>query len=170
MLRREVIYFLWALYCVVALGCDPERTVRQTWSVRITDVLTGNPVAGTTVKIKCDFDLDVAESRRLERMSGEMRAVLRKRWEEAAWQSAVTDNGGQAVFTWDITEVDQTRGPTPPRRRDEVTERPYFVKLNAGKDSEEEVRLRMKPGEVAKGTSYAVTVVKIEKPEYVENP
>jgi hypothetical protein len=172
MLSRQAAFMLWAVYsCLIAAGCDPVRATRQTLWVRVTDSESGNPIAGATVQIKYDFDRGEAELEKTEQVSDSRREEARKFWETWDWSSGVTHNDGQAEIASNVTELDWERGSTPPPSRDEFTGKPYFVKVQRGRDDPEEIlQVRMNAGEVAKGTSYSVMVIKIEEPQYVEIP
>ena len=170
MLKLEPRYLLLAVYCLFTVGCDPARPTRQTLWVRVTDSASGNPIAGATVQIKYDFDRGEAELEKTKQVSDSRREEARKFWETWEWSSGVTHYDGQAEIASDVTTLDGTRGSTPPATRDQITGKPYLVKVQRGREPEEVLSVRMSPGEVSTGKSSSVTVIKLETPQYTDIP
>ncbi len=168
MLRRTSGFVLCAACGILLLGCDPVRTTRQTFGVRVVDSTSGNPIAGAQVQVKYDFDRGEALLPETQRRSEALRQGARDAWELRAWSSGITDENGQAVAAIEETVLDRTRGTSPPADRDAITGLPYLVRVNVGQVPEEELSVPMKFGEFVKGNFFTVTVIEIQTPTYIE--
>jgi len=133
----------------------------------VTDSASGNPLAGTTVQIKYDFDRGEAELEKTTHVPDWKREEARKFWETWKWSSGITHHDGHAEIASDVTALDRTRGSTPPPNRDDVTGKPYFVKVQKGRGPEEVLSVRMNSGEVANGKVYSIVVIKVDNPQYI---
>jgi hypothetical protein len=146
-------------------GCDPVRTIRH--NVRM--AVLGEqrlPVGDVKVSMKESWESWQTWGGGIK---ADEEAYYRQRWASdfVPWLAGVTDAQGGAVIPIEITALDRTRGNEPPANRDTVSNREYIIRLQ-GQKAEDELRLVMKPGASAKGKSFTVTVVEIERPRYVE--
>ena len=123
------------------------------------------PVSGVNVAIKESWESWQTRGGGIKEAD---KADYRQRWASdfVPWLKAVTDAQGRAVVTIRETALDWTKGNQPPPNRDWVSNREYLIKLQ-GKNGQDDLRLVMKPGASAKGSSHTVTVIDIENPRYV---
>jgi hypothetical protein len=145
-------------------GCDPVRTITHNVTMAVLDQ-QGLPARDVKVSVKESWESWQSWGGGIRE---EDEAHYRQEWASdfVPWREAVTNAQGNAVITVRITALDRTRGNTPPASRDTVSNREYVIKLK-GHNVHDEMRLVMKPGASVKGKSYTVTVVEIQKPQYV---
>lgn len=165
-MRSLAVLFLFA-YAVSGMGCDPIRTTHQSFVVRVVDTVSETPAAGVTVKMKDDFESRLERSDYIK-MSGERRSKLREAWDSQPWCVGTTNEAGDATLTLKVTMLDRTRGSTPPLERDVITGEQYQVRLETGDEERQLPGLMMEPGQIASGSGFSVSVVRIDAPEYVK--
>jgi hypothetical protein len=156
-----------SLFALGCYSCDPVRTTRQTFSVRVVDSDSGSPIAGAQVQWKSDFDRREAMLPEAQRLSEEWHQHLRESWDREPWTSCITDAYGQAVATEERQGLDRTSGEKPPTARD-ITGRPYLFKVNAAQEPEEVLSVLMKRGESVRGKRLTVTVIEVHEPVYID--
>ncbi|MDY0170083.1 MAG: hypothetical protein RBS80_26300 [Thermoguttaceae bacterium] len=142
------------------------RSTSQLVRLQVVDSASGQPVVGAQVSLA----FDEAAARPLSKETELTPQEWKKRIE--AYQRpgfrGVTNKQGQAEIDAKFTLLDRTSGSKPPSGKDFVTGHPYLIKVKAGEVPEEETSLVMKIGASVKGKSFAVTVLDIQSPRYVE--
>jgi hypothetical protein len=93
---------------------------------------------------------------------------MRRLWKLSPWFIATTDQQGQVEIAVKCGRIDRTTGTKPPSWRDEVTDKPFLIKVRQGQTRGEELTVWMKPGESVKGKLFTVTVLDIQEPQYVK--
>ncbi len=180
--RKSSQGILCAIFSLFAVGCppgDPVRTTSQAIRLRVIDSASGKPVSYADVFLKDDFDsafrLSQQETsdwpfkeKETVQPPKAQRWYHRRVWEQQPWFRAPSDKDGQAEIEVECTALDFTQGSEPPAQRDNVTGRPYLVRVKKDQAPEEESSVLMKPGESVKGKSFTVTVTDIHAPRYVE--
>lgn len=161
---------LWCtIFGLLAVGCgDPVRTTSQPIRLRVSESVSGKPVAYADVSLKVDFDAayPISEETRSppELWHREARAV----WKQQPWTKSSTNNEGLAEMEYESTVLDWTTGSEPPPERDKVTGLPYLIRVQKDKISAQELSVLMKPGQSANGKSFTVTVIDVQAPRYIE--
>ena len=169
MSMRELVGPALCISCLCLLiGCDPVRTTRQTFGLRVTDVTTGKPVIGAHVQTKYDFERGEVLLKKWPQLTYEQLAPAREFWQQEPWLSGVTDTRGQARFDVTTTALDRSRGSVPPAGRDLVKGEPYLVKVKVDEFDEEELNLIVNTDENVRGKHYSVTAIEIADPIYFE--
>jgi hypothetical protein len=168
MFLRGRLQALWIACSLFVTGCDPVRTTSQTVGLRVVESASGNPVAGANVRLKYDFERAEPVSRERLTPPKDWHEERRKFWDQFPWSPGVTDKDGRAEIATRRTAIDRTWGSKPPASGDTITGVPYLVRVKAYDLPEEELSVLMKPGESVKGKSFALTVIEIQQPRYVE--
>lgn len=152
---------------VFLAGCgDPVRTTLQPVLLKVSSSVSGEPVADAHVLLKYDYE-------RARPMANEKSSEvwhwhsMKEFWDRSPWASGVTDNRGQVSIGVRYTVLDRTWGAKPPPWRDEVSGRPFLIKLKTAKE-EEEASLLMRPGTSVRGKTFYVEVLEIHQPYYVD--
>jgi len=158
-------------WCLLTTGCDPVRTTLQPVFLRVTNTISGEPVADAQVSLKYVYERpDPSAVAKYQPPDPELwHRETKEFWDQFPWCSGVTDEHGQADLAVKYTVLDRTIGPTPPSWRDEVTGRPYLIRLDKDRVHEEH-SLVMRPGESARGKAFTVHVLEIRQPRYVKTP
>lgn len=159
--------------CLLAAGCDPCRTSSQVVRLQIVDSPSGQPLEGKKVSLKYDYftAAELLPPKHMEQvMSPEEwdEHMYRDALDGSVWHVSSTDGHGQADFDVEVISIDRTRGSKPPSWRNFVTGAPYLVRVEEGLLPEEELTVVMQPGASVKGKAYAVTVIDIQEPRYVD--
>ena len=156
--QHVVCVIMLACCCSWSAGCgDPVRTTLQPVFLRVTNTISGEPVADVQVSLRWDYEHNVP----IERQRPEDQRPTYD------WFSGKTDPRGQAEVDVKSTMLDRTWGPTPPSWRDEVTGAAHLVSVK--KDLiHEEHSLVMRPGASVKGEAFTVHVLQIQQPHYVK--
>jgi hypothetical protein len=142
---------------LLACGCDPVRTTLQDVRLQVTKSDGGQPAAGALVWLRYDYDRG---ERFLKRDT--------EYWKEVSpWHAGVTDKQGKVKVGIEYTVLDRTIWGKPPAWRDWVTGQPYVMRVRGDQPQEELFSLILRRGASAKGKSFNISVLEIEKPRYV---
>lgn len=159
---RMACLLLLSLMCVCLYGCDPVRTVKQSMLIRVVDQ-SGTPVSDVKVRMRESWEswkLTIGEVPQAE-LNG-----YHARWLSEPWLEGLTDVGGEAHISSEVTSLDWNKGSAPPVERDIVSDREYIVELSRQNVSEK-VSIKLRQGATGKGKTYTVSVESIGKPTYV---
>ncbi|MDM8008592.1 MAG: hypothetical protein QUV05_20835 [Phycisphaerae bacterium] len=83
------------------------------------------------------------------------------------WFSATTGEDGRAEILVKWTMLDRSLGSNPPAWRDQLTGKSYLVRVSKNQTHEVE-RLTMNTGASVRGDVFAVQVIEIQKPRYIQ--
>lgn len=167
-MRQKMACVIWTICSLSALGCDPVRTTKQTFSVRVVDAASGKPVANARLKIKYDYDLGEAKQLKLQQVSQSQYDSGRKHWNDEPWLSCSTDSNGLAQANIVLTSLDRTKGSKPPPICDTIKDEPYLFKVTTANEEPEVLSVFMQPGRIVRGERFIVTIVEIHDPVYIE--
>ncbi len=145
--------------CVSALsaGCDPVRTTVQPVLLRVTASDVDSLVKNADVALKFDYDRNIPPT---EQLPETQRPTY-------PWFSATTGEDGRAEILVKWTMLDRSLGSNPPAWRDQLTGKSYLVRVSKNQTHEVE-RLTMNTGASVRGDVFAVQVIEIQKPRYIQ--
>jgi hypothetical protein len=170
MLARRFQNVLLASCVLLGAGCDPVRTTSQTVRLSVCESTSGHAAGNARVLLKYDFEAAEPLDKETKKPPKEWHQSMRKFWDDFPWFSAATDEHGAAALGVQYTGLDRTSGSTPPPERDEVTDKPFLVRVKRPGSPEEQLSVVMKAGEVVKGKTYKITVIETGQPRYVKTP
>lgn len=134
-------------------GCDPVRTTSQFIDLRVTDVMTEQPLIATKVEMKYDYHAAEPKSERTPY------------WLKT--YSGITNDRGDASVNITFGAIDRSLGSRPPTSRDWITNHPYIINIGEG-GRREEFHMVLKPGASTKGKRFMISVLAIHEPQYVQ--
>ena len=172
MRKANLALIVLAFYMFSAAGCDPVRKTSQVVHLQVSTSDSGEVVPGAEVLLKYDFEraepLLPATGREPEWYDREASHQFEcEQWAQFPWSIGTTDNNGRADVNLEYVRIDHTRGSKPPFWRDEVSDKPYLIKV-AKEQVQEEFSLVMQPGASVEGKIFTVTILEIEEPIYIE--
>ena len=165
--RHTSLIAVLACSCLLTAGCDPVRTTLQPVLLRVTNSISGEPVAGAQVAVKYDYDRAEPLAQMTLQPAESWHQHMKEFWDEFPWSLGVTGRDGDTGVEIKYTVLDRTIGPEPPSWRDKVSGKPHLVKVEADQEHEE-FSLVMRPGESARGQTFTVCVLEIRQPRYVK--